>query len=195
MLLSQSPSSGADPTDPLARERPLRRRGLSLAILRPWLAPGQGIVGLFALPPELPAPVQASLPVSARAGGGSALRVPERSAALSSITRYDDGPAIRSRPIQFESTRVSLHATRLVRMPCRRQPVWGGAAATASAPQCKRAPHRALTPWLHAQWRGKEECEEGTTAWCPPRIRAGAGMRQRTTAVAARCGRSGLSAF
>jgi hypothetical protein len=75
-------------------------------------------------------------------------------------------------------------------MPCRRQPAWCGAGAAVVHPQAKRAPHRALAPWLHVQWRGKEECEEGTTGWCLPRSRpAGECMILRLT-VAARCRRT-----
>ena len=79
-------------------------------------------------------------------------------------------------------------------MPCRRQPVWGGAAAITLHPQSNQAPHMIRAPWLHAQWRGKVESEEETTAWCPPRSGpAGERTIPRLT-VAAGCVRSGSRA-
>jgi hypothetical protein len=79
-------------------------------------------------------------------------------------------------------------------MPCRRQPVWGGAAAITLHPQSNQAPHMIRALWLHAKWRGKVEREEGTTAWCPPRSGpAGERTIPRLT-VAARCVRSGSRA-
>jgi hypothetical protein len=72
-----------------------------------------------------------------------------------------------------KSLRVSLPAPAWHQCHAASQPGGGGAAAAAFATPSNHAPHRVPAPWLHAQWRGKVEREEETTAWCPPRIPAG----------------------
>jgi hypothetical protein len=177
-----------------SRERPLRRRGLSLALPRPRLAPGQGGRARSRYRRNLSVPVQASLPVAAQAcDGWPFCGLAARKPALPSITRYDDGPAKRSKPMQFTANNkrcVSLSASCLARMPYRPQPMGCAAAATASRPRGKRAPHRLPAPWLHAQWRGKVEREEETTAWCPPRSGPPLECISLPHTVAARCLRS-----
>jgi hypothetical protein len=83
---------------------------------------------------------------------------------------------------------VSFPTTRLVRMPCRRQLAGCAAAAITLRPRSNQAPHMVRAPWLHAQWRGKVEREEVTTAWCPPRSGAGGRAHHVTS-----CGRGPLA--
>jgi hypothetical protein len=105
--------------------------------------------------------------------------------ALPSVSRCGDSTAIRSRPIQFEQTRELVRA-RLVPMPPRWAARMLGCSGGRFPSAVQSSAAQGTAPWLHAQWRGKEESEEGTTAWCPPRIWAGGGREHSTTALAAR---------
>jgi hypothetical protein len=97
----------------------------------------------------------------------------ERSTALPASSRCSEGPATRSRPIRIKTLRVSLIAPAGHRCRAAGQPACGGAAAQTFPAPSNHAPHSAPAPWLHAEWRGKVEREEKTTAWCSPRIPAG----------------------
>jgi hypothetical protein len=179
-----SQSAGLCPCTP-ARERPLKRRGLSLAPPRPRLAPGQGAANSFALPRGARVALRRHCPSPRRRVAGRVWwgAVAKYRLILDEPPR--PGPGGKGEAVIL-NIRVSVSAPawygcRVAGSPCGAEP-----APTASPLPSKRAPHRTPAPWLHAQWRGKVEREEETTAWCPPRSGAAAQCTGERLTVAAR---------
>jgi len=114
----RSQNAGLCPCTP-ARERPLRRRGLSLALFRPGLVPVQGgrsrsaFRGQHCLERERPC----SSPC--RRVAGSVLQGARAQYCLAPDPPSQRRPGDKVETYSASRPRVSFHTTRLVRMPCR----------------------------------------------------------------------------
>ncbi len=110
-------SAGLCPCTP-ARERPLKRRGFSLALPHPGLAPGQGVRARLPYRGQRALRLRRRCPSMHRSCGGQRLVRPITKCQRPSCSYCDDGPATRSKPIPFhELAYVSGDVVRTVSTP------------------------------------------------------------------------------